>query len=1165
MRTTIKRITDKTVSIAVTIALIFAMLFGVISFSTFRSIRAAHAADDIEEFPTTSLSLSNTDFSDASGSYPMTPTNWTGAHVDDGDGNVIAGVVDLKPETYVTEGSGNEKFKLDQYTEYSSKDKLPVTIFGANKDEGGEEKALLINAHSGSSVAYAFSSADMTFAANSFYHVSVWVKTGNFAADTGATVKLNGLGENCSFLNINTVANLPKNADKTPILDKENNYGWVQYGFYVRTSPSVESTVQLSLGIGDAFTESDEDPEDGSQRQARGYAFFDTVRADRISAENFAFNTASFTQSAKRDNVYYSSDKHTLALDLYNTDFLTTEDEDDGTIDIGSFSNGLKGWNIYPEYDPDQENVSSTGSIVPNIFNSHVDGVDDESGLTVNPRSPFGKAENDTFIGNNPMFSGTNGNILMLSTYDKTAKKFTTAAGGVASPDVTIKRFRYYRFGVWVKTDSISGGTGASVGVKGESNVADDDMKITNSNGRVTGVTGDSSDTAHYGWKEQVIYIKGSAVKDCTVHFELWLGSPDSQSAGIAMFDNVTFTELSYTDYSKMSAADGGTVLSLDAQAESTGVSNGTFTDVGDYDEFKFPLPPAEWTYNTPDTVTSLGFNKNEVNTDNAVYGLIPSDSESFKDLKASGDIPANVTNPSQFATLASGNILLLSSKTPTAFCYQSATFTASTDKANTVTVQMAVDGVKTGYGASLVLKTESGAVISTIENITNTHNDYKTFTFYLDAPLSDQTLVLEIWLGLNDRKNNTQKLSEGNIYVKSVSFEEWTVGDDTTIEVEFQNKLNTYLAAASNPTAVNTLDFGIYSFGGPSLNYYDIYTYNLIGGYGTLYGWDVSTVNKDNFVGGLFNTDNMRALSVYDGFAKKDESGTMLLINNTAPNRTTFSYGNKLQLVSNSYYRLDVTLKVRIDDAVRNNKNIVGASLALTGTSTEKFENIKDTTTLVSQKNEDSRDYETFKTFTFFISTGDEGGELGLDIGFGGDSTTSYIQGQLIVSDVKLGSINNTAYEAAKADLDEDYQKAIEFSSTADNTDDGSEEKVKTEIAWWIIPTVIFSAALLAVIVIIIAVRIRDHVKKKKKKTYTSDYDRTSAIKSLDELAENTEAKESDKSKEPEENNNEEGTEDLSESVKEEKPEEETESPATEEAPEKEEKTTSSADDLND
>ena len=561
-----------------------------------------------------------------------------------------------------------------------------------------------------------------------------------------------------------------------------------------------------------------------------------------------------------------------------------------------------------------------------------------------------------------------------------------------------------------------------------------------------------------------------------------------------------------------MSAADGGHILSLDAGAESTGINNGTFDAVGDYDEFEFPLPPAEWTYHAPDTVTTLGFSANEVNTDDAVHGIIPTDSATFKSIYATGVLPG-VKDPSTIANAATGNVLLLSSTTPTAFCYQSSTFTASTDKASTVSVVMAVNNVKNGYGASLVLKTESGAVISTIENITDTHNDFKTFTFYLDAPLSDQTLMLEIWLGLNDRKNNTQKLSNGNVYVKSASFGEWTAPSDSTIDVEFQKVLDRYLAAAKNPAELRALDIGVYSFTKPSLNYYDAYTYNYFGGYGTLYGWNVSTASTANFVGGLLNTDNTKGLPIYEGFDKKDESGNILLINNTSPNRTTFTYSNPLQLVANEYYRLDITLKVRVDEASKNNDNIVGATLALTGKATEKFANIKDTTTLVSKNNEESRDYETFKTYTFFISTGDEGGELGLNISFGGDSATSYIQGQLIVADVKLGSINNTAYETAKADLDEDYQKAVEFSTASDKTDETDEEKTPREIAWWIIPTVIFSAALLAVIVLIVVVRIRDRVKRKKKTTYSSEYDRSSVIKDLDRLAKGDEKdKKSDK-----------------------------------------------------
>ena len=125
---------------------------------------------------------------------------------------------------------------------------------------------------------------------------------------------------------------------------------------------------------------------------------------------------------------------------------------------------------------------------------------------------------------------------------------------------------------------------------------------------------------------------------------------------------------------------------------------------------------------------------QNEVDTRRAVHGILPTDSKTFDEIANSGKIPG-VTNPAHIDHTLN-NVLLLSSISPTAFCYQSPSVTLAVDKANKLTVDMAVNGVSAGsYGASLVLKTMDGDVISTIENITATPDGtFKTYTFYLAA-----------------------------------------------------------------------------------------------------------------------------------------------------------------------------------------------------------------------------------------------------------------------------------------------------------------------------------------------------------------------------------------------------------------------------------------------
>ena len=416
----------------------------------------------------------------------------------------------------------------------------------------------------------------------------------------------------------------------------------------------------------------------------------------------------------------------------------------------------------------------------------------------------------------------------------------------------------------------------------------------------------------------------------------------------------------------------------------------------------------------------------------------------------------------------------------------------------------MAVNGVSAGsYGASLVLKTTDGDVISTIENITATPDGtFKTYTFYLAAPLAEKTVYVEIWLGLNDRYDNTRKLSDGNIYVSKVALTEWTAADENTpVSQEYDAQVEKYKKAIASSAGRKNLDFGVYSFSTPSLDYYDFYSYESEDGYGIPYSWNRSSVENGNAViSGLVNTDSMKPNLLYAGFDKKDLTGNMLYIYNTDKTRTVYTCNNELALVANTYYRIDVTVKVRVSDEVRTDKTSIGANIKLTGTSAE-FENIKDTTTLVSKNDEESRDYETFKTYSFYIATGEAGGNVGLEIAFGGTERNSYIQGRLIVGNITMTAIDNLDFENAQKDTNNKMIKAVQLSENAADDDDNSGEAVTSDIQWWIIPTVIFSAALLAAVIIIVVVRVRDRIKRKKKVTYSSEYDRTDVMRDIERL----------------------------------------------------------------
>jgi len=155
---------------------------------------------------------------------------------------------------------------------------------------------------------YFNSSTKLTLEANTACKISLWVKTAELYCDNsknertevtfnkGAYIKVaTSVGGNDldSFIikNINTEILNPDEKDESGNVTKsaENN-GWIQYTVYVQASSFADTTVSLTLGLG----------ENGSKgiNTVEGYAFFDDItyekyfNLDSLKEENADFATA---------------------------------------------------------------------------------------------------------------------------------------------------------------------------------------------------------------------------------------------------------------------------------------------------------------------------------------------------------------------------------------------------------------------------------------------------------------------------------------------------------------------------------------------------------------------------------------------------------------------------------------------------------------------------------------------------------------------------------------------------------------------------------------------------------------------------------------------------------------------------------------------------------
>lgn len=1025
------------------------------------------------------LSLANTQFGDSSGSYPASPSSWTGSDLTGAEGNTVSGVISLVATNYNSankdsDGNYEDKFKLTRYPEYATRAQLPETPFGSGEYVNTNKNVLMINT-ADSKTAYAYTSASMSFAAGAYYRVSAYVKTGNFPSDQGASIKLKGFAEDVAFRNINTVRNLQKDEKGVPILNKDNMYGFKKYTFYVATARSESKEVTLSLGVGDYL--SDQTNENYYYYPAKGYAFFDNVVAEQIPANTYFLDKETYDNDSHKDKDYYLfkdfNENLTYLNDNPNT-FAAKYDLGSGDgNDIGSFERGLNGWTRIS----DLEGLTAKG-LISDVYNTRGSFDEDNAfGFEKEYISPIGDREN-------------NSKILVI------ASKKEKVAAGFRSPKYKILRNTYYRLSFYANTENVSGGAGATAVVRGTNGVADSDNKLVS---LCTGITGDPANTLGYGWKQYAFYVRGSYLNDYEISLELWLGQPDSLSSGIAMFDEIKLEKITPAFYGSNSV--NGTVVTFDPTFDSTGITNGRFYEVGEYKDYAYPLAPASWTLVKPDSQSITGFATNAVaSADDAVSGVISTQSEHFDANRTSYN---GATNPMP-STI--NNLLMISSSKDTAIGYRSSTVSITSKTRYTLTVDVIADRLK-GYGANLALLAGSD-VIATIENIKTTG----TYTFYIEGGLADANVSLDIWLGFVDRKNNTEKLASGNLFVDKVAFQ--TLEDETV----FKNKKAEYETLKT----ANYKHFGyaVYSFDAMDMGAYDAYSDSVIR---TPYDFKLTENGSNtNVTYGIFD---YTALPAYP--AGQNEipayfrnnapiNNGILYLRNSNPGYSTLSMRSSLTLAATSYYRLTIGVKVDLPEAMKTDGNVVGASIALANTE-QKFENIKDTVLRAANKDKDVIDREAFKTYTFYIKTGKDANSALLTFSLGASEFPNrYCIGRLYINDITLSTITNTEYEEILPYFDEKgekydsefvkYNTTTDFSEGDETEDDASDDKTEeetpsdtsNEVSWWLVPSILFAIALVIAVVGTFVRRLLERRTDNKSVKVRNSYDRGATLRKL-------------------------------------------------------------------
>ncbi len=658
-----------------------------------------------------------------------------------------------------------------------------------------------------------------------------------------------------------------------------------------------------------------------------------------------------------------------------------------------------------------------------------------------------------------PAFDDGNENkvVAIFSEYDEDDETYTAQYGGVKRREpFTIERFGYYRISGWfLAVDDAN----ATVTLESRNVLVTDDDFVSESLTLSYAPTKNN----HNAWQEFVIFVKGSDRFDYLLNTSLCLGSESAPSEGVVFFDDISFEKITPALYNADNA-NANKTLTFDVDPNTNGITNGWMNSVDSYENWdgdilKNPLAPIGWTKQTTSSVnTTGGYAKVEVSTDDAVSGLISIDGNAVL---------------AENKGIEYGNALMLSSATPTAFCYESSTFSVAANAYTALSVGVVASDVD-GYGANLVLKSGT-TVVGSIEKI-NTNGEY---TFYIKGDNAEKTLTVELWLGLNDRQINNTKLASGTVYFTFVKF------DSASTQEVFDAKYASY--ANDRYTAKK---YAAINLGDEDLSAFDVYDES---GLAYPYNWSLSSGNANLVKYGIFDAQHNNRNVVPSTYDNGDQRYALVLRNSGAT-YSTLTLDNAFTLAADKYYKLSFSAKTDLSSDTLESKDAIGAFISI-GTG-YRFD-FKATEKVV----DNVVDKEYFRTYTFYIKSSSAESTTNIVIGLGGGIyTKNYAQGTLYINDISLEEITDLQYSditSALADGENVIDEYTMRANFANAIDEEEEEEITPSTTpstdlWWLIPSILLGVAVvIAVVGTLIRKAIENRPKKTAKVDTVSSYDR--------------------------------------------------------------------------
>lgn len=561
----------------------------------------------------TSSYINDSIFTSYTGSSPYAPSNWTRVTDSEDNGNFN--------EKTMVGGIFNSNRATDDYMKkymVLANPKYPTSEAPESGSQSYYSLSLSAPHGAGGNFGYTQTSSNLNLSKNSFYEISITLKTlsGTFdneiAGELGSATTL----DSRASMYLSGFNTEPKNAKFENVesqYGKQLNNDWATYSFYIATNEyKAESALKLQLWLG------------SKSEPCTGTVFFNQVTVSELDKNTFS-SLVSNADTTVFKRFVDLRDNETVGSPITDSSF------------EGSWVND---WTT-PTFD-------ASKSIVRNVnLSMFKDSVDyNNANLSV------------TDICGNNLRSSDN-HVLFVANTEKSATTVET------KNDITIKRQGYYKLSLWAWSNS---GASTAPSLKLVNTTENRELETAS----ITVATNCKNEGATNGWVNYSFYIYGDAYIDTTCKLQVVLGTSDEQTTGYLYLDDITIKELSYSKFADASSESNSTTFNYNTDSSDYSVSNHDFDITeNEKDTNSYPLKPASWTYA-----------ETQKASDTTISGVVNTNPTLFNkdNLKIGSSTVSNAYNPGTInGGDANNNVLMMGSKFEGTQTYTSSTFALST------------------------------------------------------------------------------------------------------------------------------------------------------------------------------------------------------------------------------------------------------------------------------------------------------------------------------------------------------------------------------------------------------------------------------------------------------------------------------------------------------